>query len=280
MADVKFVHVPAQDGPGCNTQNTNVVFDINRVDSNDQFLARAVFPNDPRVNRSVLVDVTAFGANLQWPLKNILGHELGHVLGLRHEHVRAPGQPCPEDQDYRAITAYDAASIMHYPQCGGTSMTLAFSGTDMTGIAMVNGAPAQNATPMAQLTEPSNGATVAPTFTVRTSLVDTDLVKGELYIDGQLHQTVTTAPFQFEVTNASEGAHTLQIKATDGVGQIGEQTITVTVAKSGGPGGPGGGDPGGDDADPALVGGCMTGGSSGLALALALAGLRRRRRQR
>ncbi|MGE0550865.1 MAG: M57 family metalloprotease [Kofleriaceae bacterium] len=281
MADVKFVHVPAQDGANCTNQNTNVVFDVNRVNSNGDYTARAFFPNSPRNERSVLIDVTAFAPDLPVPLKNVLAHELGHTLGLRHEHIRAPGQPCAEDQNYRAITAYDSASVMHYPQCNGTSSDLAFTSMDRMGIAMIYGQPAQNAAPIAQLTEPSNGATVPPTFMVRTSLVDMDLIKGELYVDGVLHETLSTPPFQFQVANAALGAHTLKIKAIDAIGQSGEETINVTVEKGTGSGSenpaPGMTD---DTAGNEVVGGCNAGGSAGLGLALALAGIRRRRRSR
>ncbi|MGE3543306.1 MAG: matrixin family metalloprotease [Kofleriaceae bacterium] len=282
MADVKFVHVSAQDGAACTASNTNVLFDVNLVNSNGQYLARAFFPDSPRNERNVLVDPDSFSPNLQWPLKNILGHELGHALGFRHEHIRSPGQECPEDQEYRAVTAYDSASIMHYPQCGGSSNDLAFTSLDRTGVAMIYGMPVKNAAPIAQLTEPANGAVVPPTFMVRTSLVDMDLVKGELYVDGALVQTVTTPPFEFEVTDAAEGAHTLQVKATDAIGQVGEQTINVMVddeaaMPSGGSGNGGNGNEvSGDEA--AVTGGCAAGGSAGLGLVFALLGARRRRR--
>ncbi|MGE3547336.1 MAG: matrixin family metalloprotease, partial [Kofleriaceae bacterium] len=105
MADVKFVHVAAQDGVGCTAANNAVMFDVNLYNSNGQFLARAFFPNDTREDRNVLVDPDSFDPSLDWPLSNIMGHELGHTLGFRHEHIRSPGQECPEDDDFRAITS-------------------------------------------------------------------------------------------------------------------------------------------------------------------------------
>jgi len=46
--------------------------------------------------------------------QGVFRHELGHVLGLRHEHIRAPGTFCTEDSSWRGVTAYDSASVMHY----------------------------------------------------------------------------------------------------------------------------------------------------------------------
>lgn len=49
----------------------------------------------------------------------VMRHELGHVLGFMHEHVRYPGTNCAESFDYRPLTALDTASIMYGPGCTG-----------------------------------------------------------------------------------------------------------------------------------------------------------------
>jgi serralysin len=291
MADVKFVHVVAQDGAGCTNANTNVVFDVNRVEAHD-YLARAFFPNTPRGSRQLLVDTDSFAADLEWPLANIMGHELGHALGLRHEHTRPESGTCFEDNQWRAVTAYDAASIMHYPQCNGTSTNLAFTNTDRSGIATLYGPPVVNKPPVAQVTQPADGGVVSPTFPVVSYLVDMDIVRGELYVDGVLYKTLTAPPFEFEVTNASEGQHVLRIKAIDSAGLVGDKTIRVTVVKQKDPG-PGTGDPDpvgpGNDpipiADPdhtdEVSGGCAVGEADpSWLIAVGLFGLRRRRRRR
>ncbi len=280
MADVDFKYVPAQDA-NCTATNTNVLFDIRPVNSNGQYLARAFFPDNARGDRNVLVDNTAFDpaqtGNI--PLANIMGHELGHTLGFRHEHVRpeANAAQCAEDNQFRGVTAYDSASVMHYPQCNGTASTLAFTQRDREGVAVVYGAPVVNMPPMAQVTAPANGAQVAPTFTVQTSIVDTDIDRVELSIDGDLYDTSTSAPYSFQVMQLATGPHTLVIAAFDGAGQTVTTTINVTVASGGGGGG------GGDDDDRAdvITGGCSTGGgaSGGLALSLGLLGWFARRRR-
>jgi hypothetical protein len=285
FADVDFVYVPAQDG-NCNNQNPNVVFDVNPVNAGGQYLMRAFFPNSPRNERNVLIDNTAFqpGGTGGVPFANIVAHELGHTLGFRHEHIRpeANAQPCFEDNQYRGVTPYDAASVMHYPQCNGTSQNLAFTQRDQQGVAMLYGAPVNNPSPSAQVTAPEDGATVAPSFVVEAAIVDTDLAKAELFVDGRLTQTLTAPPFTFQVTNLSAGPHELQVRATDQAGQTTTRTLTVTVANSGGGNGSGGGGTGegdegqGNGLGAEVSGGCDAGGGSA-GLLVALLGLARRR---
>lgn len=285
FADIKFTYLPAQDA-NCTANNAAVMFDVNLAPPGVGYLARAFFPNDLRANRNVLVEAASFSPAQTGgiTLTNIMIHELGHTLGFRHEHVRAPGDPCNEDggtPQFRGVTAYDQISTMHYPQCGSPGNTLALSALDRSGIALVYGAPAQNMPPMTNITAPTNGATVPPTFKVNSAVVDTDLVRAELLIDGTSYQTLTTGPFEFQVTDLALGQHTLDVRGTDGAGLTATATITVTVTKGGGPGtGPGTGSGDGDDDTTDVTGGCNTGGGgASLLLGLALAGLVIRRRR-
>ncbi len=291
LADVNFIYVPAQDA-NCTAANTNVLFDVNPVNAQGQYLMRSFFPDSPRNERNVLIDNTAFqqGGTGGVPFANIVAHELGHTLGFRHEHIRpeANATNCVEDNQFRGLTTYDSASVMHYPQCNGTSTNLAFTTKDQQGVVALYGAPAQNVSPTAQVTQPQNGATVPPTFTVEAQVVDTDLAKVELAIDGALYGTLTQAPYQFQVNNLALGAHALEIRATDGAGQVTKQMVNINVASGGGngsgsgggggSGGEGGGGQGGVD-DGTVYGGCSTSPGAGLALVLlGLVGLLRRRR--
>lgn len=283
FADVNFIYVPAQDG-NCTAANTNVVFDVNPVNANGQYLMRAFFPNSPRNERNVLIDNTAFQNNGGAPFANIVAHELGHALGFRHEHTRpeANATTCFEDNSYRGLTPYDGASVMHYPQCNGTSQTLAFTMRDQQGVVALYGPPVVNMSPIAQLIAPADGATVKPSFTVETAIVDVDLVRAELHIDGTLAETLTAAPYTFQVTNLTVGAHTLEITAIDSADQrTVTRTITVTVANNGGDGS-GTGENGEDDEDVygAVSGGCSAGGAGSGAFALVLLGLVGRLRRR
>ncbi len=119
-ARVNFVHQSSFDsGRNCSSR-TGVVFDVREVCSG-QYLARSFFPSSSRRSREVLIDCTSFGNISPWTLTGVLTHELGHTLGFRHEHTRPESGTCFEDNNWRALTAYDSASVMHYPQCNGTN---------------------------------------------------------------------------------------------------------------------------------------------------------------
>ncbi|NVJ27953.1 MULTISPECIES: M57 family metalloprotease [Myxococcus] len=131
-ASVNFVHSTSYDA-SCTASQTGVLFDIRPVNSGGQYLARAFFPNSARSGRNVLIDNTAFGSISPWTLAGILRHELGHTLGFRHEHT-VSGNSCYEDANWRALTAYDRSSVMHYPQCNGTQTgDLVLTSLDKTG---------------------------------------------------------------------------------------------------------------------------------------------------
>jgi len=131
-ANVNFVHASAQDG-NCTSSNTAVVFDVRQV-TTTQYLARAFFPSTTRRGREILIATSSFGTITPYTLAGVLRHELGHTVGFRHEHTRPESGTCFEDNNWRALTAYDAASVMHYPQCRGTNRgDLVLTALDRTG---------------------------------------------------------------------------------------------------------------------------------------------------
>ena len=133
---IDFVHVPSQDA-SCTTRNRSVLFSVEPVQTS-QYIARAFFPSTSKRQRNVLVDDSIWTSG-SWTPANIMGHELGHTLGFRHEHTRPEAGTCFEDNNWRPLTPYDSASIMHYPQCNGSSNNLSMTATDRQGAAALYG---------------------------------------------------------------------------------------------------------------------------------------------
>lgn len=132
----------------CNRHTRQVLFRVLPAPSDATYFARAFFPGWAASEREVRVNLDTFDRvaaeagsiadNLT--LTGILRHELGHVLGFRHEHTRPETRVeyCYEDEHYRVLTEYDASSVMHYPQCGGDGdWSLEMTDADHRGVAFL-----------------------------------------------------------------------------------------------------------------------------------------------
>ena len=129
---VNFIHNSSADS---NCRKGSAFFTVRRV-CIGQYLAKAFFPSSKQ--KEILVDCTSFSNISPWTLTGVLRHELGHTLGLRHEHTRPEAGVCFEDNNWRALTAYDSASVMHYPQCNGSQNgDLVLTASDKAGIAQL-----------------------------------------------------------------------------------------------------------------------------------------------
>jgi hypothetical protein len=134
---IDYVYVSSQDS-NCTTRNNSVVFSIEPTNT-QQYIARAFFPSTGKRSRNILVNASSLMNSGSWTPSNIMGHELGHTLGFRHEHTRPEAGTCFEDNNWRPLTPYDSASIMHYPQCNGTSDDLSMTNQDRAGAAALYG---------------------------------------------------------------------------------------------------------------------------------------------
>jgi hypothetical protein len=141
---VEFEHMAeldAQAGVG----PAGALFAVREIDAGGSFIASAFFPNDPKDRRRVLIDPSYYSTDFD--KIGVLRHELGHVLGWRHEHIShdAPSA-CPDEDDFDTtkLSQYDPKSVMHY-FCGGVgSKELKISDVDRTGSVQVYGPPLKN----------------------------------------------------------------------------------------------------------------------------------------
>ena len=135
-------HATPSDSPA--TIDPDLVFTVRYVDAGGQFIAAAFFPTYPPARRRVLIDPSYYAPDLRFDPVGVLRHELGHVLGFRHEHIRS-GAPavCPDEgtEDLVELTAYDPQSVMHY-FCGGVgSSELRITEVDREGAQKLYGPP-------------------------------------------------------------------------------------------------------------------------------------------
>jgi hypothetical protein len=133
---IDFVYLPQHDG-SCTTRNNSVLFSVEPT-KDPSIYARAFFPSSSSRSQNVVVNakLTLRG---DYPAADILGHELGHTLGFRHEHTRPEAGTCFENSSWRELTEYDANSIMHYPTCNGGPNALSWSSLDAQGTAALYG---------------------------------------------------------------------------------------------------------------------------------------------
>ena len=98
-----------------------ILFIVRQINANGSFIAQSFFPNDPIYERMLLIDNSFFTSPFN--KTGVLRHELGHILGFRHEHIWSKDASCSGEDiidgmlTAQPVTKYDPYSVMHYP-CG------------------------------------------------------------------------------------------------------------------------------------------------------------------
>lgn len=102
-------------------------------DAGGKFIARAFFPHQLGEERVLTVD-PVFYKPTGYEKTGVLTHELGHVLGLRHEHIAGVPGCKTEHGTWIEVTPYDPKSVMHYFCGGGGGKVMKLSDFDRDGI--------------------------------------------------------------------------------------------------------------------------------------------------
>ncbi len=217
--DVDFKHIIVEDGDEnselCTPDNTNVDFNVSPSAVNGQ--SRAFLPNFDRAHRQLIVARGTF-YNDYISVKGALLHQLGHILGFRHEHIRnTTGGQCIEMIDWEALTSYGGESVMHFRNdiCGYTVNTdpngvkykdYTLTDRDIKGARSVYGPDL--VIPEATIDTLSNNDIVSSQKTITISAKDPfcinrksyesaengGIVEAKFYINGELVDTQTSLP--------------------------------------------------------------------------------------
>ncbi len=167
-----------------------------------------------------------YGNNVQ-SICETVAQETSHALGLDHEVL------CEDPMTYlngcgaKTFQDFDANCGEGTPRacmCGGNKQNSVQILLDVLG-------PADTAPPMVQLTSPAAGAQVAPGFAITASASDDQAVtKVDLWIDGAFVASDASASYTFSApASLVAGAHSLEVRAYDGAGNISTDVANVTL---------------------------------------------------
>jgi hypothetical protein len=111
--------------------HSRVVFIVRHTNAGGKFAASAFFPGYASRRRVLYIEKSFFETTAD--KTGMLRHEIGHVLGYRHEHIRSVPGCVPEGIFWEPLTPYDPKSVMHYVCGGGGTLRFAITDLDRTG---------------------------------------------------------------------------------------------------------------------------------------------------
>jgi hypothetical protein len=120
----------------------DALFSVIEVNVRGAYIAYGFNPADPRNAWALRIDRSYFNEKSKLDKVGVLRHELGHILGYRHEQIAAPPQraiACNWKTESNLdkvinLTEYDPDSVMQYP-CGAPAgpVRYDFSPMDIAG---------------------------------------------------------------------------------------------------------------------------------------------------
>jgi hypothetical protein len=149
--DVAFEYMADLDAPG-GTRKT-AMFEVVSNPFMHDMLALAFFPYQWPSKRKIYIGAQYHGDH-KYDRTGILRHELGHVLGFRHEHIRPEAPPLFAVESRvgtQNLTEYDQLSVMHYPYWNHPvhgnvgNLALTISPRDLVGAQKLYGPPKSKA---------------------------------------------------------------------------------------------------------------------------------------
>jgi peptidoglycan/xylan/chitin deacetylase (PgdA/CDA1 family) len=189
QCQIHFTHLAQLDD---NPQPEKINFTVRKHDSNGEYIAASFFPHDDPSRRILNIDPSYFST--EFDKVGVLRHEIGHILGYRHEHIRGVSGCYYEDSSWQPLTPYDPKSVMHY-FCGGAgTLQLELTALDKTGHRNLYRIPTQG--PKASLPGTGGSRTVVVNFEggyiSQNIIAVLDVLKKYELVEGQTHRVAAT----------------------------------------------------------------------------------------
>lgn len=112
-----------------------LTFIVQKLEQEKSWYAKAPFPNHEKRDQQLIISNRFF--NSDFTKDGMLRHELGHILGFLHEHLRKEAdKSCPPGIFRRAryVTEYDKKSVMHtFCKIGSGTLDMQISLLDSLG---------------------------------------------------------------------------------------------------------------------------------------------------